>query len=88
MSLVVAISWCVAIAGIVLGLAALAVFGKPLPALRVTVELLTAAGLLRLSVDLSWTAIISIAVLVAVRRAVTRNLTADITASPWVRRST
>lgn len=88
MSLLVGVSWGVAIAGIALGLATLVVFGKPLPALRVTVELLTAAGLLRLSVDTSWAAILVAAALIALRRFITRNLTADITASRWAGRAT
>lgn len=88
MSLLVGVSWCVAIAGVVLGLAALVVFGKPLPALRVTVEFLTAAGLLRLSVDTSWAAILVAAALIALRRTITRSLTADFTASPWGHRTT
>ncbi|WNG89656.1 hypothetical protein C6A87_011140 [Mycobacterium sp. ITM-2016-00317] len=89
MSVVLAASWCVAIAGIVLGSAALIVFGKPLIALRVTLEFLTAAGLLRLSVDSSWTAIAVAATLIVLRRMITRVLVADFTSSPWrVRRTT
>ena len=88
MSFVVGASRCLAIARIVLGGAALAVFGKPMPALRVTVELLIAAGLLRLSVDSSWTAILVAAALIALRRTITRSLTADFTASAWGHRTT
>ncbi|KMO78323.1 hypothetical protein [Mycolicibacterium chlorophenolicum] len=77
MSVVANASWCLAIAGIVLGVAALLVFQQPLPALRVMIELFTAAGLLRLSVDLSWAAILGVVALIAVRRVVTRSLTLD-----------
>ena len=80
-------SWCVAIAGIGIGLATLAVFRTPLLALRVCLELLTAAGLLRLSVDAAWTAIAGVAILIAVRRVVTRALTADLTVPPTPARS-
>ena len=79
MTLVLAASWCFAIAGIVLGIAALATFGKPLPALRVTLELLTAAGLLRLSVDSTWAAIAATAALIVLRKTITRSLIADLT---------
>jgi hypothetical protein len=88
-SFVIGASWCAAIAGIVLGVATVVVFRTPLPALRVTLELLTAAGLLRLSVDATWTAIAATAVVIALRRTVTRSLVADLTASPWrTRKST
>lgn len=88
MNIILAASWCVGIAGIVLGLAALAVFGKPLPALRVMLELLTAAGLLRLSVDASWAAIAAAAALIALRKTLTHSLIADLTAAPWRARHT
>ena len=78
MSVVANASWCLAIAGIVLGVAALLVFQQPLPALRVMIELFTAAGLLRLSIDLSWVAILGVVALIAVRRVVTRSLTVDL----------
>lgn len=82
MTLVLAASWAFGLAGIVLGFTALATFGKPLPALRVMIELLTAAGLLRLSVDSSWTAIAVTAALILLRRTLTRSLIADFTAAP------
>ena len=75
---VVSVSWCLAIAGIAIGVSALLVFRRPLTALRVMIELFTAAGLLRLSVDLSWAAILGVVTLIAVRRVVTRSLTADL----------
>jgi hypothetical protein len=78
-NLVLGASWCFAVAGIVLGLAALATFGKPLPALRVMLELLTAAGLLRLSVDSTWAAIAAAAALIVLRKTITRSLIADLT---------
>lgn len=77
MNVVVGASWCFALAGILLGIAALAVFRQPVLALRVTTDLLVAAGLLRLSVDLSWTAIAGTAVVIAVRRLLTQSLTSD-----------
>ncbi|TRW84887.1 hypothetical protein FK535_10420 [Mycolicibacterium sp. 018/SC-01/001] len=79
-SFAVAASWLLAIAGIAIGMAALIVFRQPVLALRVMIELFTAAGLLRLSVDLSWTAILGVVTLIAVRRVVTRSLTADLSA--------
>lgn len=81
MSFVVGASWCIAIAGIVLAAGMLALFRQPLPAMRVMLELFTAAGLLRLSVDASWEAIAAIAALIAVRQVLTRSLTADFTAA-------
>ncbi|MBB2990170.1 hypothetical protein FHR72_001638 [Mycolicibacterium iranicum] len=83
MSVVVAASWCLAIAGIMLGVAALVVFRAPLLALRVMLELLTAAGLLRLSVDSTWTAIAAAAAVIVLRRVVTRSVIADLNAAPW-----
>ena len=46
---IIAASWCLAIAGIALGAAALVVFEPAAAGVRVTLEFLTAAGLLRLS---------------------------------------
>jgi hypothetical protein len=77
-NLVANVSWCLAIAGILVGTGALLIFRQPLPALRAMLELFTAAGLLRLSVDLSWTAIVGVVVLIAVRRLITRTLVADL----------
>ncbi|MEH3141253.1 MAG: hypothetical protein PGN37_13950 [Mycobacterium kyogaense] len=74
-------SWCLAIAGITIGVATLLVFRRPLPALRAMIDLFTAAGLLRLSVDMSWTAIAGVVTLIAVRRVITRSLTADLGAA-------
>jgi hypothetical protein len=82
-SVVLGAAWCFAAAGILLGIAALVVFRQPLLALRVTLELLTAAGLLRLSADSSWAAIAVTAVLIVVRRTITRSLMADLSAPPW-----
>lgn len=82
MSVALGASWCFAIAGIALGLAALVVFGKPTPALQVTLELLTAAGLLRLSVDATWAAIAATAALILLRKTVTRSLIADFSSPP------
>ncbi|CAN3128477.1 hypothetical protein ACNUDN_11205 [Mycobacterium sp. smrl_JER01] len=83
MSVVLGAAWCLAIAAIVLGVTALLVFRAPLPALRVTLELLTAAGLLRLSVDSSWAAIAVAAVLIVIRRVLIRSLVDDLSLSPW-----
>jgi len=82
MNFVVSASWYVALAGILLGFAALAVFRQPLLALRVTMDLLVAAGLLRLSVDLSWAAIVGTVAVIAVRRLITRSLASDFSAAP------
>lgn len=79
MTLVLGAAWCAAVAGIVLGLATMIVFRAPLPAMRVALELLTAAGLLRLSVDSSWAAIAVAAALILLRRMITRVLVADFT---------
>lgn len=83
MSVVLGASWCFALAAIVLGIATLVTFGKPLPALQVMLELLTAAGLLRLSVDSAWSAIAATAVLIVLRKTITRSLIADLSTSPW-----
>jgi hypothetical protein len=83
MSVVISLSWVIAATAIVLGVAALAVFRQPVLALRVMLELLTAAGLLRLSVESTWAAIAGVAILIAVRKVVTRSLAADLTAAPW-----
>ncbi|ORV84252.1 hypothetical protein [Mycolicibacterium iranicum] len=83
MNVVLGAAWCFAASGILLGIAALVVFRQPLLALRVTLELLTAAGLLRLSVDSSWAAIAVTAVLIVIRRTITRSLMADLSAPPW-----
>jgi hypothetical protein len=74
------VSWLIAAAGIALGIAGLVVFRQPLVALRVMLELFTAAGLLRLSVDLSWEAVAGVAVVISVRQLVTRSLAADLSA--------
>jgi hypothetical protein len=72
-------SWCLAIAGILLGVGAVVVFRQPLTALRVTLDFFLAAGLLRLSVDVSWETIAATVTVIAVRRLITRSLTADLT---------
>ncbi|CAA0098355.1 Uncharacterised protein [Mycolicibacterium vanbaalenii] len=81
MSAVITASWCLALAGLLLGLAALAVFGRPMVALRAMVDLFVAAGLLRLSADLSWAAIASTVAVIAVRLILTRSLASDIGAA-------
>lgn len=78
MNMVIGASWCIAAAAIVIGFAALAVFRQPLVALRVTLELFIAAGLLRLSADASWTAIAGTTIVIALRRVITRSLTVDL----------
>lgn len=77
MNLVDGASWCFAIAGILVGIAALAVFRQPLVALRVMLDLFVAASLLRLSVDLSWAAVAGTVVVIAVRQVLTRSLASD-----------
>lgn len=78
MNFVVSASWCLALAGILVGAAALITFRRPLLALRVMVDLFVAAGLLRLSVDLSWETIAGTATVVAVRQILTRGLVSDL----------
>lgn len=77
MNLVVNASWCVATAGILLGIAALAVLRQPLLALRVTMDLFVTACLLRLSIDLSWAAIAGGVAVIAVRQLLTLSLASD-----------
>ncbi len=77
MNFVVGASWCFGVAGILIGIAALAAFRQPLLALRAMLDLFIAAGLLRLSVDLSWAAIAGIVTAIAVRRVLTASLAAD-----------
>ncbi|MBX7432731.1 hypothetical protein JDV09_11540 [Mycobacterium sp. Y57] len=85
---VLAASWCFGISGILLGVAALAIFRRPLPALRTMMELFIAAGLLRLSADSSWAAIAAAVVVISLRQVLTRSLTADFHAIPAHQRST
>lgn len=71
------LSWLIAGAGIVLGAAALVTFRRPAVALHVLLDLLLAAGLLRLSVDLEWPVIAVTAAVVILRRVVSRSLLSD-----------
>lgn len=80
MSVVVGASWCFALAGVLIGIAALATFRRPLLALRVMLDLFVAAGLLRLSVDLSWETIAGTVAVIAVRQILTRSLASDFAA--------
>ncbi|MGY1708981.1 hypothetical protein ACI8AC_05670 [Geodermatophilus sp. SYSU D00758] len=57
----------VVVAALVAGALALAVTRRPLPALGVLLDLLVAAGLLRLAGDPEWRAVLGAAVVVAVR---------------------
>ncbi len=82
MNFVVNASSYFALAGILLGFAALAVFRQPLLALRVTMDLFVTAGLLRLSVDLSWAAIVGTMAGIGVRQLITRSLALDFSAAP------
>lgn len=56
------------LAALLAGALVLAVTRRPLPALAVLLELLLAAGLLRLAGDPSWQVILSAAAIVALRR--------------------
>lgn len=76
MSVAADLSWVIAAAGVVLGTATLFVFRRPAPAVHVLLDLLLAAGLLRLSTDLAWPAIAVTAVVVVLRRLLTRGLVA------------
>ncbi|MDZ4268458.1 MAG: hypothetical protein U1D00_22665 [Mycobacterium sp.] len=81
MTLVAGAAWVFGVAGILLGLAALAAFRQPLLALRVMLDLFLAAGLLRLAVDQSWATIAGTVAVIAVRRLITRDLNTDFTAA-------
>ena len=78
MNLVISAAWGLAAAGIVLGAGSVIVFRRPLVALRMMLEFFTAAGLLRLSADVSWETIAAAGALIAVRQVVTRTLAADL----------
>lgn len=69
------LSWAVAAAAIVLGGLTLVVMRRPQLATHVLLDLLLAAGLLRLSVDASWWSITVTAMVIVVRHLVTRGLT-------------
>ncbi|GAB3445585.1 hypothetical protein GCM10027517_26760 [Phycicoccus ginsengisoli] len=62
------LSWLVASAGLVAGLAAVCVTRRLLPSLGVFLDLLLAAGLLRLATAGSWQAIAGAAAIVAIRK--------------------
>lgn len=68
------LSWLVAGAGIVLGTATLVVFRRPVLSLHVLLDLLLAAGLLRLSADAGWPVIAVTAAVVVLRRLLTFSL--------------
>lgn len=68
------LSWLVAGAGIVLGTATLVVFRRPALSLHVLLDLLLAAGLLRLSADAGWPVIAVTAAVVVLRRLLTFSL--------------
>ncbi|MGE2727891.1 hypothetical protein ACQI4F_00285 [Mycolicibacterium vaccae] len=71
---------CLVFAGIVVGLAAWLRFKRPVVALRAMLECFTAAGLLRLSTEMSWSAVAGVAAVIAVRRLAAGRLTADLLA--------
>lgn len=74
----IAASWLVVATAIVLAGVTLAVFGRPVLAMHVLLDLFLAAGLLRLTVNASWTTIAVTAAVVVLRRVLTRGLaTAD-----------
>ncbi|MCH9737067.1 MAG: hypothetical protein K0U78_21360 [Actinomycetia bacterium] len=81
MTLVLGASWCCTLAGVVLGIAALAVFRQPMLALRTAMDLLIVAGVLRLSIDPSWTAIAGTVAVIALRRVLAGDLRSDLTAA-------
>lgn len=69
------LSWVVAAAAIVLAALTLVVLRRPPLAVYVLLDLLLAAGLLRLSVDASWRSIAVTAIVIVVRHLVIRGLT-------------
>jgi hypothetical protein len=77
MSVAADLSWLIAGAGIALGAATLLVFRRPALALHVLLDLLLAAGLLRLSADAAWSVIAATAAVVVLRRVITRSLLSD-----------
>ncbi|BBX17293.1 hypothetical protein CRI77_04895 [Mycolicibacterium duvalii] len=81
MSPVDAAAWCLVMAGILLALAAWATFLRPTLALRVMLDFFTAAGLLHLTADLSWAALLGVAALIGLRHLLAGRLTADMTAA-------
>lgn len=88
MDVVAGLSWVVAGAAIALATLTLVVFRRPVLALHLLLDLLLAAGLLRLSVDASWSAIAVTALIVVIRRVVTRGLlTGGARTVPLLRRS-
>ncbi|SEH84217.1 hypothetical protein SAMN04489835_4776 [Mycolicibacterium rutilum] len=68
------LSWVIAAAGIVLAALTVVVLRRPQLALHVLLDLLLAAGLLRLSADASWRSIAVTAIVIAVRHLLTRGL--------------
>lgn len=75
MTVLTDLSWFVAGAAIVLAGATLVILRRPRLALHVLLDLLLAAGLLRLSGDATWGAIAVAAALVVLRRTITHALT-------------
>ena len=68
------LSWVIAAAALVLAALTLVVLRRPPLALHVLLDLLLAAGLLRLSVDATWRSIAVTALVLVVRHLVTRGL--------------
>lgn len=68
------LSWCIAGAGIVLSAATLVMFRRAALALHVLLDLLLAAGLLRLSADTDWPAIAVTAAVILLRRLLSGSL--------------
>lgn len=71
-------AYAVTAAGVIAG-AVGALTGRLRPALPLTLDLWTAAGLLRLTADRSWSAVATAAALVLVRRVVARPLLRPLT---------
>ncbi|MEZ0341432.1 hypothetical protein ACAG25_15760 [Mycobacterium sp. pV006] len=78
MSFVDAFAACLTVAGVVVGLVSWVRFQRPLVALRAMLECFTGAGLLQLSMVLSWPAVFGVAALIAVQYVVVGRLTADL----------
>ncbi|ULE34502.1 hypothetical protein [Mycobacterium sp. IDR2000157661] len=74
MAWAVDLSWLVAACALVLSAAVLVIFRRLGPALHVLLDLLLAAGLLRLSADASWDVIAVAAVVIALRRVLAATL--------------
>jgi hypothetical protein len=71
---ILAASWLVAAAGVVMAVVAGLVMGRLLAGLPLLLDLMLAAGLLRLAVATQWPALISAAAIIVIRKLVLAGL--------------